>query len=423
MTRSSLSHQVDLTRRLVQDDALIPLIEPVLEGERLTFDDGLTLIETTDLMSVGRLADLRRRTLHGDEVYFNHNRHINHTNICRIKCRFCAFSRTQADMDGAYAYSHDEMVQQVLEASELGVTEIHVVGGEHPDLTYEWHIDLVRKMHDAAPHINLKMWTASEIRHMGRLGGGLTDTQVLQDLARAGLSSMPGGGAEVFSQRVRDLVCRGKDTGDEWIEVHRRAHQVGFKTNCTMLYGHVETLEERIDHLVRLRDLQDESLKTQAIWKETGELPENNVRGEVGAFQCFIPLAFHPENTVFARRGWSFTSGSDDLRMVAVSRLMLDNIPNIKAYWIMISPELAQIALHFGANDVDGTVMVERIVHMAGAKTQQQTQQETLVGLIRGAGRVPIERDTLYNELRRWEKQAPYGQPLLSEATTTGAGI
>ncbi|MCW2956737.1 MAG: hypothetical protein JWO69_1606 [Thermoleophilia bacterium] len=411
MSSSALSGQAATIRRLVQDQALVPLIEPVLAGERLSFDDGLTLIESTDLLTVGKLADLARKRLHGDDVFFNHNRHINHTTICRIKCRFCAFSRTQETHDGAYAFSHDEMVEQALEAAQLGVTEIHVVGGEHPDITYEWYIELVRRMHEAVPHIHLKMWTASEIRHLGRLGGGLSDTTVLQDLVDAGLGSMPGGGAEVFSQRVRDLVCRGKDTAEEWLEVHRKAHQIGIKTNCTMLYGHVETLEERVDHLVRLRELQDESLATRAHHVATGELPEINRTGETGAFQCFIPLAFHPENTVFARRGWAFTAGSDDLRMVAVSRLMLDNIPNVKAYWIMISPELAQVALHFGANDVDGTVMVERIVHMAGAKTQQETQQEKLVTLIRGAGRTPVERDTVYNELARWDKQAPTGAP------------
>ncbi|MBC7461426.1 MAG: hypothetical protein H7287_08690, partial [Thermoleophilia bacterium] len=206
-----------------------------------------------------------------------------------------------------------------------------------------------------------------------------------------------------------------------WLEVHRRAHEVGIKTNCTMLYGHVETLEERIDHLVRLRELQDESLATRARALETGELPDINRTGEIGALQCFIPLAFHPENTVFARRGWAFTSGSDDLRMVAVARLMLDNVPNIKAYWIMISPELAQVALHFGANDVDGTVMVERIVHMAGAKTQQETQQNKLVSIIQGAGRIPVERDTVYNELNRWEKQLPYGAPKRATETSGAA--
>ena len=281
--------------------------------------------------------------------------------------------------------------------------ELHIVGGENADLSYEWHIDMIRKLHEAVPEVHLKCFTASEIRHFGRLAGGKSDTEVIQDLVAAGLGSMPGGGAEVFDQRVRDLICRGKDTAEEWLEVHRRAHQVGIKTNCTMLYGHVETLEERIDHLVRLRELQDESLAAQAAFAAGGSLPEINRTGDLGAFQCFIPLAFHPENTIFARRGWAFTAGSEDLRMVAISRLMLDNIPNIKAYWVMISPELAQVALHYGANDVDGTVMVERIVHMAGAKTQQETQQQRLVDLIRGADRIPVERDTLYNEIRRFE--------------------
>jgi aminodeoxyfutalosine synthase len=262
---------------------------------------------------------------------------------------------------------------------------------------------MLRELKAAVPDVHLKCFTASEIRHLGRLGGGLSDVQVLQDLVDAGLGSMPGGGAEVFSQRVRDIVCKGKDTAEEWLEVHRQAHRVGIKTNCTMLYGHVETLEERIDHLIRLRELQDESLATQAAVTAGAPLPDVNRTGEVGAFQCFIPLAFHPENTIFARRGWAFTAGSDDIRMVAVSRLMLDNVPNIKAYWIMISPELAQVALHYGANDVDGTVMVERIVHMAGARTQQQTQQQRLIDLIKGADRIPVERDTLYNELRRFD--------------------
>jgi aminodeoxyfutalosine synthase len=386
-----------------RDTALRPIAERVLAGERLSFEDGLTLIESADLNTVGRLADAARRRVHGGEVYFNHNRHINHTNICRIKCKFCAFSRTSETQDGAYQFDHAQMVEQAQEAAALGVSEIHIVGGEHPDLTYEWHLEMLRELKAAVPDVHLKCFTASEIRHLGRLGGGLSDTQVLQDLVAAGLGSMPGGGAEVFSQRVRDIVCKGKDTADEWLEVHKQAHRVGIKTNCTMLYGHVETLEERIDHLVRLRELQDESLATQAAVAAGDALPDTNRTGIVGAFQCFIPLAFHPENTIFARRGWAFTAGSEDLRMVAVSRLMLDNVPNIKAYWIMISPELAQIALHYGANDVDGTVMVERIVHMAGARTQQQTQQDRLVQLIRGADRIPVERDTLYNELRRFD--------------------
>ncbi len=399
------SPQVDLDRLVarLRDPLLVPIAEQVAAGERLGMEEGITLIESDDLPGVGRLADLVRRRIHSDEVFFNHNRHINHGNVCRIKCRFCAFSRTSESQSGAYQFSHDEIVAQAREAAALGVTEIHIVGGENEALGYQWHLDMVAALHEAVPEVHLKCFTASEIRHLGRLAGGRSDTEVLQDLVDAGLGSMPGGGAEVFSQRVRDLICKGKDTAEEWLGVHRAAHRVGLKTNCTMLYGHVETLEERVDHLVRLRELQDESLQLQRTVAGGQPLPTENRTGEVGAFQCFIPLAFHPENTVFAKRGWSFTAGSDDLRMVAVSRLMLDNIPNIKAYWIMISPELAQVALHYGANDIDGTVMVERIVHMAGARSQQQTQQDRLVELIQGAGRIPVERDTTYNELRRFE--------------------
>lgn len=385
------------------DPALKAIAGKVAAQERLTFDDGLTLIESDDMFTLGRLANVVRSRFHGSDVFFNHNRHINHTNICRIKCKFCAFSRTNPDMDDAYQFSHDDMVRQAREAADLGVSEIHIVGGEREDLTYEWHIEMIERLATEVPEVHLKCFTASEIRHLGRLAGGKSDTEVIQDLVEAGLGSMPGGGAEVFSQRVRDLVCKGKDTAEEWLEVHRRAHEVGIRTNSTMLYGHVETLEERIDHLMQLRELQDESLENiRAL--EAGEttLPAANRTGELGRFQCFIPLAFHPENTIFAKRGWQSTTGMDDLKMVAVSRLMLDNIETIKAYWIMISPELAQIALHYGANDVDGTVMVERIVHMAGAKTAQETQKDRLIELIRSADRTPVERDTVYNEIARY---------------------
>lgn len=403
MTNSSTTPLLDALTRDGTDPDLHVIAEKVAAGERLDLDDGLTLIETDDLVGLGRLADAARSRQHGDEVWFNHNRHINHTNICRIKCRFCAFSRTSAAQDGAYLFDHDSMVAQAREAAALGVSEIHIVGGEHPDLTYEWHLEMLRRLHAAVPSVHLKCFTASEIRHFGRLGGGLSDTQVITDLVAAGLGSMPGGGAEVFSQRVRDLVCKGKDTAEEWLAVHRAAHRVGVMTNCTMLYGHVESLEERVDHLLRLRALQDESLALVASVAGDAPLPAENVTGQVGRFQCFIPLAFHPENTVFARRGWAFTAGSDDLRMIAVSRLMLDNVSNIKAYWAMISPELAQVALHYGANDMDGTIMVERVAHMAGARTQQETQQQRLIDLIRGAGRIAVERDTLYNEITRWQ--------------------
>jgi aminodeoxyfutalosine synthase len=256
-------------------------------------------------------------------------------------------------------------------------TEIHMVGGENPHLEYRYYIDLTRALHEALPDVHLKLFTASEIHHMHKLSG-LPREQILADLQQAGLGSLPGGGAEVFADRVRRLVAPGKEHPDNWIATHRAAHGMGMPTHCTMLYGHVENYEERVDHWLRLRDLQDET----------------------GGFLAFIPLPFHPENTVFQRRGWRFSTGYDDLKMVAVSRLMLDNIANIKAYWIMISTPLAQIALHYGANDIQGTVMEEQIAHAAGAVTPQEERIGDLVELIRDAGRIPVQRDTLYNTVR-----------------------
>jgi aminodeoxyfutalosine synthase len=289
------------------------------------------------------------------------------------------------------------MVEQALEAAQLGVTEIHVVGGEHPDITYEWYIELVRRMHEAVPDIHLKMWTASEIRHLGRLGGGLSDTQVLQDLVDAGLSSMPGGGAEVFSQRVRDLVCRGKDTAEEWLEVHRRAHEIGVKTNCTMLYGHVETHADRVAHMRMLRDLQDET----------------------GGFLAYIPLAYHPDDNELGiqlnRRGTA-TTGFDDLRVLAAGRLYLDNIPHIKTHWIMVTPFLSQTSLSFGVNDMEGTVVREKIYHAVGAHTPQAMTLDDILKLIRGAKKIPAERDSFYNVIRTFPSESPEQPPAVEAA-------
>ncbi len=258
-----------------------------------------------------------------------------------------------------------------------GYSEIHMVGGEHPHIGYDYYPAVTRALHEALPDVHLKLFTASEVHHMTKLSGK-SHEQVLLDLKAAGLGSLPGGGAEVFADRVRRLVAPGKEHPDQWLETHRIAHRHGIPTHCTMLYGHVETYEERVDHWLRLRALQDET----------------------GGFLAFIPLPFHPENTVFERRGWRFSTGYDDLKMIAVSRLMLDNIPNIKAYWIMISTPLAQIALHFGANDIQGTVMEEQIAHAAGAVTPQEEKIQSLVALIREAGRIPVQRDTLYNAVR-----------------------
>ena len=359
-------------------DTLAPIREKVIAGERLDLDDGIALLECDDVVALGELADSSRRLRGGtDEVFFVNNLYLNHTNVCRVKCKFCAFART-GRQEGAYTWDIPDLVAHAVEVHEReGYSEIHMVGGEHPHIGYDYYPGVTRALHEALPDVHLKLFTASEIHHMTKLSG-LTHAQVLADLKDAGLGSLPGGGAEVFADRVRKLIAPGKEHPDNWVATHRAAHGMGIPTHCTMLYGHVETYEERIDHLLRLRALQDET----------------------GGFLAFIPLPFHPENTVFERRGWRFSTGYDDLRMIAVSRLMLDNIPNVKAYWIMISTPLAQVALHFGANDIQGTVMEEQIAHAAGAVTPQEEKVRSLVSLIREAGRVPVQRDTLYNTVR-----------------------
>ena len=349
-------------------------------NERLDLEDGLALIESDDLLALGELADLARRVRGGgDEVYFVQNLYLNQTNVCRVKCKFCAFARTQRQ-DDAYTISTDELVEDALRQREVtGFTEIHMVNGENPHIGFEFYVDATRRLHEAMPDVHLKLYTASEIHHMTTLSG-LTHEEVLRELKAAGLGSLPGGGAEIFAERVRRLVAPGKESPEIWFHVHDTAHRMGIPTHCTMLYGHVETYEERIDHLLRLREQQDKT----------------------GGFLAMVPLAFHPENTVFERRGFNFTSGAEDLKMIAVSRLMLDNVPNIKAYWIMMGMPMAQVALHFGANDVQGTVVREKIFQAAGATAGTEQKIGDLVRQVREAGRIPVQRDTLYNELRRW---------------------
>ena len=361
-------------------DTLEPIREKVEAGDRLDFEDGLALLESDDLLGLGELAELaRRKRGGGDEAFFVQNLYLNQTNVCRVKCKFCAFAVTERQA-GAYTHTPEQIVEDALGQRELtGFTEIHMVGGESPHVTFDYYVEIVRQLHEALPDVHLKLFTASEIHHMTTLSG-LTHEEVLRTLRDVGLGSLPGGGAEVFADRVRRLVAPGKESPEIWLETHRTAHALGIPTHCTMLYGHVETYEERVDHLLRLRALQDET----------------------GGFLAFIPLAFHPENTVFARRGWKHTAGSDDLKLIAVSRLMLDNIAHVKAYWIMMGMPLAQVALHFGANDVQGTVVREEIFHAAGARTETEQKIEELVRHIRDAGRVAVQRDTLYNELHRW---------------------
>lgn len=359
---------------------LAPIREKVEAGERLDLEDGLALLETDDLLGLGELADLARRVRGGtDEVYFVQNLYLNQTNVCRVKCKFCAFAATRKQPD-AYTISKEELVADALAQREVtGFTEIHMVNGENPHIGFDFYVETIAALHEAMPDVHLKCYTASEIHHMTTISG-LTHEQVLRELQAAGLGSLPGGGAEVFAPRVRGLIAPGKESADIWLETHRTAHALGMPTHCTLLYNHVETYEERIDHMLRLRDLQDET----------------------GGFLAFIPLSFHPENTVFERRGWRHTTGSDDLKMIAVGRLMLDNIANVKAYWIMMGMPLAQVALHFGANDVQGTVVRESIFHSAGATTATEQKIEELVRFVAAAGRVPVQRDTLYNELHRF---------------------
>jgi aminodeoxyfutalosine synthase len=361
-------------------DTLAPIREKVEAGARLDFEDGVALMESDDLLALGELADLARRLRGGgDEVYFVQNLYLNQTNVCRVKCKFCAFAKTQKQED-AYTLTADELVEDaVAQHAVAGFTEIHCVNGESPHVDLEFYVDVLRKLRAALPDVHLKFYTASEIHHMSNLEGCSHD-EVLRVLKDAGLGSLPGGGAEIFAPRVRALIAPGKEPAEEWFHVHDTAHRLGIPTHCTLLYGHVETYEERVEHLLRLRDQQDET----------------------GGFLAFIPLAFHPENTVFERRGFRFTTGADDLKMVAVSRLMLDNIANVKAYWIMMGLPMAQLALHFGANDVQGTVVREKIFQAAGATSGTEQKVPELVRFIKDAGRVPVQRDTLYNEMCRW---------------------
>jgi aminodeoxyfutalosine synthase len=362
---------------------LVSVREKVEAGARLDLDDGVALLESDDLLQIGELADLARRLRGGtDDVYFVQNLNLYQTNVCRVKCKFCAFAAT-SKQEQAYTISADELVADAVLQHELtGYTEIHMVNGENPHIGFEFYVDTIRKLHEALPDVHLKAYTASEIHHMTTVSGGLTHEQVLRELQAVGHGSLTGGGAEIFAHRVRQLVAPGKEDPEIWFHVHDTAHRMGIPTHCTLLYGHVETYEERIDHLIRLREQQDKT----------------------DGFLAFIPLAFHPENTVFERRGWRHTTGADDLKMLAVSRLMLDNIPNIKAYWIMMGMPLAAVALHFGANDVQGTVVRETIFHAAGAVTATEQKVDELVRFVSEAGRVPVQRDTLYNEVRRWSR-------------------
>jgi len=360
-----------------EDAALQPIAAKVLRGERLSFADGVALYRTPDILAVGWLANWVREKLHGDTAYFNVNRHINPTNVCVAACRLCAFGRKK-DTTGAYTMALEEAWSSAASGYTEAVTEFHIVGGLHPDLPFSYFLDLVRGLKERFPQVHIKAFTMVEVAYLAKRAK-LSIRETLQQMKAAGVDSMPGGGAEIFADRVRHIICDHKIDGGEWLETAREAHLLGLRSNATMLYGHVENDEDRVDHMLRLRTLQDET----------------------GGFQTFIPLAFHPANT--ALEHLPVTTGLEDIRQIAVGRLLLDNFAHIKTYWQMVTPKIAQIALRFGADDIDGTVVEEKIYHDAGAETPQGLRRQDFIRLITEAGRVPFERDTLYRAVTRTE--------------------
>src|SRR5579864_846579 len=361
----------------IEDPRLKPILEKVEAGARLSYDDGVALYRTSDLLALGYMANLVRERLHGSTTYFNVNRHINPTDVCVASCRLCAFGKRSKDPK-AYTMSLDQVWHVAGEGWTEAVTEFHIVGGLHPELTLDWYCEMLRGLKQRFPQVHLKAFTMVEIGFLAQRAK-LSVHDTLVKLRDAGMDSLPGGGAEIFSDRVRRIICDHKITGEQWLETARTAHQLGLHSNCTILYGHIETEEDRVDHLLKLRGLQDET----------------------SGFQTFIPLAFHPANTALGHI--STTTGFDDIREIAVSRLMLDNIPHIKAYWVMMTPRVAQIALRFGADDLDGTVVEEHIYRDAGGATSGNLRRGELLRLIREAGREPVERDTLYHPVERTE--------------------
>ena len=349
-----------------------PIAQKLENRERLSFEDGVLLFEHPDLLAVAALANRERERRHGDLTYYNYNIRIEATNVCVASCLFCSFARLRPGDPGSYTMSMEEAWEKLRVRSHQPLTEVHVVNGLHPDLPFEYYLELLRGFKRIRPEIHLKCFTAVEIAFFADLYGK-TDEQVLRELMDAGLASLPGGGAEIFAERVRRKICHDKADADRWLSIHRIAHRLGMKSNVTMLYGHIETIEERVDHMLRARALQDAT----------------------GGFQAFIPLAFHPDNNQM--RKLPAPTGSDTLRVHAVSRLMLDNIQHVKAFWIATGVELAQTALWFGVDDLDGTVQEEKIYHMAGSRTPESLSTGDIERIIRAAGRVPVERDTFYN--------------------------
>ncbi len=374
-----------------RDPRLRTIEDKVNAGERISFDEGLFLDSEVDVVALGRLANVVRERKNGDLAYYNSNVHLNPTNVCVYRCTFCAF-RADLKAEKAYTFTDDMIRERVLEAKAAGATEIHVVGGLHHLKDFDWYVNVVRVIHETDPGIHIKAWTPVEINWFSYLTKKPL-RWVLEQMIDAGLGSLPGGGAEIFHPEVRRQICEHKSDADTWFAVHREAHQLGLRSNATMLYGHIEESRHRVDHLCRLREHQDEH----------------------GGFQTFIPLAFHPANTGLSHI--KPPSGLMDLRTIALSRIMLDNFDHVKAYWIMLGEKTAQVALSFGADDIDGTVVHELIYHDAGAKTPEGLTVEQLHHLIKEAGRVPVERDTLYRRVIRDGNRWSIGEPILAAAS------
>lgn len=348
----------------------------VLQGIRLSREDGIALYKSNDLAWLGYLADTMRKRISGDYVYYNVNRHVNLTNICVARCKFCAFG-CDRDSKKAYALTKEQVLSMIEKSAEdPDLRNLHIVSGLHPDWSFDYYVDIIRSIKARFPKLHLKGFTGVEITHFAKISGK-SIREVLQELIDAGLEAMPGGGAEILSDRVRNELCPKKATAQEWLDVAKTAHELGIKTNASMLYGHIETIEERIDHLIKLRELQEET----------------------GGFQTFICFPFHPENTELADK-IARTNVWDDLKTMAISRLMLDNFKNIKAYWVMLTLPIAKLALGFGANDIDGTIKEERIMHAAGAKSSTALTQEKLVETIKQTGRIAAECDCNFNIIR-----------------------
>ena len=360
---------------------LADIHDKVMAEERLGYDDGVRLFRSGELAVIGALANIVRERKNGDRAYFVRNMHLNPTNVCTVDCKFCGFYRQYRHKEQGWTWSLERCLDEVRSRLDEPLTEVHIVGGHNPDLPYDFYTDLIRGIRRIRPELHVKAFTAAEYDFFGKRFKKPLD-EVFRDFIEAGLGSLPGGGAEVLVERVRQEIYPKKINAERWLDVTRQAHEHGLRSNATLLYGHVETLEERVEHMCRLRELQDET----------------------SGFMCFIPLAFHPENTELSHLPGP--TGHDDLMTVAISRLMLDNFDHIKAYWIMLTQRIAQTALNMGADCIDGTVVEEKIVHMAGAKTPVGLTMNQLMRLIRDAGRIPVQRDSLYAELARFDAVA-----------------